>query len=193
MITSNPKRKGGSMDTAAAEKSTRLVQLCDTFHIPVVILLDEPGFQVGVESEKQGVERAGARLMHAILQSTMPWISIILRRTFGLAGGIQYRPGPHLYRRYAWVSGRWGSMHIEGGTDAAFRRVIAEAPDPDAKRAEIEDGLRQLTSPFRTAEASGMDLIDPRDTRSLLCDFVDMAQGVIKTQLGPGVGPTYRP
>ena len=70
VITSNPKYKGGSMDTAAAEKSTRLVQLCDTFHIPVVILLDEPGFQVGVESEKQGVERAGARLMHAMLQST---------------------------------------------------------------------------------------------------------------------------
>ena len=193
VITSNPKRKGGSMDVAGAEKSTRLVQLCDTFHIPLVILQDEPGFHVGVESEKQGVERAGARLMHAILQSTMPWISILLRRTFGLAGGIQYRPGPHLYRRYAWVSGRWGSMHIEGGTDAAFRRVIAEAPDPDAKRAEIEDGLRKFASPFRTSEATGLDLIDPRDTRATLCDFVDMAQGVIKTQLGPGVGPTWRP
>lgn len=193
VITSNCKRKGGSMDVAAAEKSTRLVQLCDTFHIPLVILQDEPGFHVGVESEKQGVERAGARLMHAILQSTMPFVSIILRRTFGLAGGIQYRPGRHLYRRYAWVSGRWGSMHVEGGTDAAFKRVIAEAPDPDAKRTEIEDELRKFASPFRTSEATGLDLIDPRDTRSILCDFVEMAQGVIKTQLGPGVGPTWRP
>ena len=123
----------------------------------------------------------------------MPWISFLSRRTFGLAGTLQYRPGPHLFRRYAWVSGRWGSMHIEGGTDAAFRRVIAAAPDPDAKRAEIEDGFRRLASPFRTAEASGLDLIDPRDTRAILCDFVDMAQGVIKTQLGPTAGPSFRP
>ena len=113
--------------------------------------------------------------------------------TFGLAGSLQFRPGPHLFRRYAWVSGHWGSMHIEGGTDAAFRRVIESAPDPAAKRAEIENEFRTLSSPFRTAEATGLDLIDPRDTRAILCDFVEMAQGVIKTQLGPGVGPTWRP
>ena len=193
LMTNNPKRKGGSMDVAAAEKSTRLVQICDTFHIPMVVLMDEPGFHVGLESEKQGIERAGARLVHAICQSKMPWISFLTRRTFGLAGTLQYRPGPHLFRRYAWVSGRWGSMHIEGGTDAAFRRVIAEAPDPDAKRRELEDGLRKFSSPFRTSEASGLDLIDPRETRAILCDFVEMAQGVIKTQLGPGCGPTFRP
>lgn len=193
VMTNNPKRKGGSMDTAAAEKSTRLVQICDTFHIPMVVIMDEPGFLVGIESEKQGIERSGARLVHAISQSKMPWITFISRRTFGLAGTLQYRPGPHLFRRYAWVSGRWGSMHIEGGTDAAFRRVIEGADDPDAKRKEIEDGFRKMASPFRTSEASGLDLIDPRETREILCDFVDMAQGVIKTQLGPGVGPTFRP
>ena len=84
-------------------------------------------------------------------------------------------------------------MHIEGGTSAAYRRVIEKAPDPEAKRQEIERRLQLLASPFRTAEAVGLDIIDPRDTRSLICDFVEMAQGVIKTQLGPGVGPTYRP
>ena len=181
------------MDVAAAEKSTRLVQLCDTFHIPMVVLMDDPGFLVGPASEEQGIERAGTRLVYSIIHSKMPWITFICRQSYGLAGSLQYRPGPNLYRRYAWVSGHWGSIHIEGGTDAAFRRMIESSPDPDAKRDEIEQMFRRLSSPFRTAEASGLDLIDPRDTRRLLCNFVEMAQGVIKTQLGPGSGPTYRP
>ena len=193
MMLNNPNFLGGSMDVAAAEKSTRLVQLCDTFHLPVVVLMDDPGFMVGLESEQRGIERAGTRLVFAICQSKMPFISFILRQSYGLAGSLQYRPGPHLYKRYAWPSGHWGSMHIEGGASAAFRKVIEAAPDPEAKRLELEAELQALGSPFRTAEATGLDLIDPRDTRPILADFVDMAQGVIRTQLGPGSGPVYRP
>ena len=193
VMLNNPNHKGGSMDVPAAEKSARLVQLCDTFHLPMVVLMDDPGFMVGLESEKQGIERAGTRLVYAITQSKMPWISFICRQSYGLAGSLQYRPGPHLYRRYAWPSGHWGSMHIEGGTSAAFRREIEAAPDPDEKRRELEAQFQALSSPFRTAEATGLDLIDPRETRAILCDFVELAQNVIKTQLGPGSGPTYRP
>jgi acetyl-CoA carboxylase carboxyltransferase component len=192
-MLNNPNRMGGSMDVAAAEKSARLVQLCDTFHLPMIVLMDDPGFMVGLESEKHGIERAGTRLVYAITQSKMPWLSLVCRQAFGLAGSLQYRPGPNLYRRYAWPSGNWGSMHIEGGTSAAFRRIIDSAPDPEAKRLELEAELKALASPFRTAEATGLDIIDPRDTRAIVCDFVDMAQNVIKTQLGPGCGPTYRP
>ncbi|MEE9279333.1 MAG: carboxyl transferase domain-containing protein [Myxococcota bacterium] len=193
VMINNPNFLGGSMDVAAAEKSTQLVQLCDTFHLPLVCLMDEPGFMVGLDAEKAGIERAGTRLVFALCESKMPYISFITRQAYGLAGSLQYRPGASLYRRYAWPSGHWGSIHIEGGTAAAFRRVIEAAPDPEAKRLELEAGFKALSSPFRTAEATGLDLIDPRDTRSILCDFIDMAQGLIKTQLGPGVGPTYRP
>ena len=193
VMLNNPNQRGGSMDVAAAEKSARLVQLCDTFHLPMVVLMDDPGFMVGLESEKVGIERSGARLVYAIAQSKMPWISVICRQSYGLAGSLQFRPGRHLYRRYAWPSGHWGSMHIEGGTAAAFRRVIEAAPDPQAKRLELEAEFQKLSSPFRTAEASGLDLIDPRDTRAMICEFVDMAQNVIKTQLGPNAGPSYRP
>jgi acetyl-CoA carboxylase carboxyltransferase component len=192
-MINNPNHLGGSMDVAAAEKSTRLVQLCDTFHVPMVCLMDEPGFMVGLESEKQGIERAGTRLVYATCQSTMPWISVILRQAYGLAGSLQYRAGTDIYRRYAWPSGHWGSMHIEGGTAAAFRRVIEAADDPEAELRAIERRLQLLSSPFRTAEAVGLDIIDPCDTRSVVCEFVDMVQRIIKTQLGPGVGPTYRP
>ncbi|MCY3920160.1 MAG: hypothetical protein OXG38_10210, partial [Chloroflexi bacterium] len=171
----------------------RLVQLCDTFHLPMVVLMDDPGFLVGPESEKQGIERAGARFMYAIIHSRMPWLSFVCRQSYGLAGSLQYRPGPHLFRRYAWPSGHWGSMHIEGGTSAAFRRVIESAPDPEAKRLELENDFRKYSSPFRTAEASGLDLIDPRDTRSLLCEFAELAQPILRTQLGPTNGPSWRP
>ncbi len=193
VMMNNPNRRGGSMNVAAAEKCTRLVQLCDTFHLPMVVLMDDPGFLVGPESEKQGIERAGARFMYQIIHSRMPWVSFICRQSYGLAGSLQYRPGPHLFRRYAWPSGHWGSMHIEGGTSAAFRRVIESAPDPEAKRLELENDFRKYSSPFKTAEASGLDLIDPRDTRSLLCEFAELAQPVLRTQLGPTAGPSWRP
>jgi len=99
-----------------------------------------------------------------------------------------------MHRRYAWPSGNWGSMHIEGGAKAAYRREIDGADDPEAKRKEIEQRLKALASPFRTAEAFSIeDIIDPRDTRPLLCDFVETAQGVLKTQLGPVMVPMYSP
>ncbi|MDE2891827.1 MAG: methylmalonyl-CoA carboxyltransferase, partial [Chloroflexota bacterium] len=97
-----------------------------------------------------------------------------------------------MFQRWAWPSGRWGSMHIEGGAMAAYRREIDTADDPEAKREEIEDRLRDLASPFRTAEATGQDIIDPADTRPLLCDFVEDAQAILRTQLGPCAYP-YMP
>jgi acetyl-CoA carboxylase carboxyltransferase component len=98
-----------------------------------------------------------------------------------------------MFKRVAWPSGNWGSMHIEGGAMAAYRREIESAPDPKARRQEIEQRLKGISSPFRTAEAFNMeDIIDPRDTRPIVCDFVEMAQEVLKTQLGPSPVP-YMP
>ena len=99
-----------------------------------------------------------------------------------------------MYRRYAWPSGHWGSLHIEGGVSAAYRREIEAAPDPDARRREIEDRLNELRSPFRSAHAFGIEeIIDPRETRPLLVDFVEDAQEVIRTQLGQTSRIPYLP
>ena len=190
-MINNPMHLGGSTDVAAGEKVIRLIQLCDTFHLPMVSFADEPGFMVGLEVQKQGIVRAGARLVCATCDSKMPWITFVVRQVYGVAGQCQHRP-TGFYRRYAWPSANWGSMHIEGGAMAAYRREIESAPDPEAKREEIEGRLKAITSPFRTAEESGVDIIDPRDTRPVLCDFVEMAQETIKTQLGPTAVP-YRP
>jgi acetyl-CoA carboxylase carboxyltransferase component len=185
VMINNSKHLGGSMDKAAGEKTARLVQLCDTFHLPLVYFCDEPGFMVGLEEEKKGIVRAGARIVSLVSLSQMPYITFILRQVYGVAGGLHFRGGRSLYRRYAWPSGHWGSMHIEGGVTAAYRREIDAAPDPDAKRAEIEARLDALQSPFRTAHAFAVeDIIDPRDTRPLLVDFVEDAQEAIRGQLG---------
>ena len=135
--------------------------------------------------------RAGARLVIAVCQSQMPWTTVVVGQLYGVAGQCHHRPSG-MFRRYAWPSANWGSMHIQGGASAAYRREIESAPDPEAKRAEIEARLQAIASPFRTAEATGQDIIDPRETRALLCEFVEDAQPILRTQLGQTATP-YTP
>lgn len=184
LMCNDPMAGGGSTDVAAGGKSMRLIQLCNTFHLPIISLADEPGFQVGIDSEKLGIERAGARLLSAVCMSEMPWCTVVIGRLYGVGGQSHHRPSG-MFRRYAWPSASWGSMHILGGVAAAYRREIETADDPAAKKAEIEARLNALASPFRTAEATGQDIIDPQETRALLCEFVEDAQRVLSGQLGP--------
>jgi acetyl-CoA carboxylase carboxyltransferase component len=139
---------------------------------------------VGLESELAGIERAGARLVQTVCESRVPWVTVVVGRLYGVAGQCQHRPSG-MFRRYAWPSASWGSMHISGGASAAYRREIESAADPQAKRREIEARLNALASPFRTAEATGQDIIDPRDTRLRLTEFVADAQRVLTAQVGP--------
>lgn len=191
VMGNNPIRGGGVTDVAAGEKALRLLQLCDTFHLPLVSFADEPGFLPGRESERAGIERVGARLVWTTCESRTPWITFVIRRLFGVGGQCHHRPSG-MFRRYAWPSANWGSMPIQGGVAAAYRAEIESAPDPAARLAEIEQRLKSLTSPFRTAEETGQDIIDPRDTRPILADFVEEAQSVLQTQLGRPAIP-YRP
>ncbi len=193
VMANHPKFNGGSMDVAAGEKTIRLIELADTFHLPMVYFADEPGFSVGKAEEEQGIIRAGARVVTTTARSKTPYICFVLRQLYGVAGGLHMR-GSGLYRRYAWPSTHGGSMHIEGGTAIAYRREIEEAVDPAAKRAEIEARLQAISSPFRNAHAFGIEeMIDPRDTRPLLVEFIEDATRVIQSQLGPGSGPSYTP
>ena len=163
----------------------RFIDLCDTFHLPCVNFVDQPGFLIGTAAERAGTIRAGARALAAVYQATVPWVSIIVRRVFGVAGAA-HGNASRLNLRYAWPSGDWGSLPIEGGVMAAYRREIEAAPDPEARRRELEAKLDGLRSPFRTAEAFGIEeIIDPRDTRPLLCDWVAGAYDVLPAELGP--------
>ena len=184
VMANNCRFMGGALDVPASDKTGRFLQICDMFHLPLIYFCDEPGFMVGEQSERDGIIRQGARALGILNMSQIPYLTVVLRQVYGVAGGLNHRGGPAMYRRYAWPSGNWGSMHISGGVSAAYRAEIAAAPDPDAKRAEIEARLNELASPFRTAHAGQVDLIDPRNTRSLMEEFVEDAQEVLRTQVG---------
>ena len=193
VMANNPKFNGGSMDGAAGEKTIRLIELCDMFHLPLVYFADEPGFSVGPAQEKAGIVRAGARVVAATHNSRFPYACIVVRQLYGVAGGLHFRE-KGLYRRYVWPSTHGGSMHIEGGTAIAYKREIESADDPECKRQEIEDKLQAISSPFRNAHAFGIEnMIDPRDTRPLLIDFMEDAWRLLPQSLGPHPGPGYRP
>lgn len=193
LMSNDCRSYGGAQTAAGCEKMMRFVDFADTFHLPIIYLVDCPGFMIGLESEKEGIERKAARLFFALAQLTVPGIPIILRRSYGVAGAL-HGCVSRLNLRYAWPSGEWGSLPLEGGVMAAYRKEIEAAADPEAKRAEIENRLAQLRSPFRTAEVFGVEeIIDPRDTRPLLCDFVREAQEISAAQLGPKSRVGMRP
>ena len=187
---SNPYHYGGAWDRHTADKFTRLIDMAETFHLPVVNMVDIAGFQIGLEAERDGVMRAGVRALTAVSQSTAPWLSLIMRRAFGVAAG-GHQNSSRFNFRYAWPSAQWGSLPIEGGLEVAYRSEIEAAADPVAKRDEIEARVRGLTSPFRSAEAFVIeDIIDPATTRARLIEFANLAAPL--RQPGP-VTHGYRP
>jgi acetyl-CoA carboxylase carboxyltransferase component len=174
LLASDPLFYGGVWTADACQKIERFVDLAQTFHLPIVHLVDCPGFLIGLDAEQTGTIKQGVRAMSAIWQTTVPWCSVIVRNVFGVAGAA-HRNGSRYCTRYAWPSGRWGSLPLEGGIEAAYRAEIDAAADPKAKRAEIDERLTKLRSPFRSAETFWIEeIIDPRDTRPLLCEFANL-------------------
>jgi len=184
---------GGGLSAEAADKVVRLIDLADTFHLPVVAFMDHPGMLIGLQAERAGALRAGCRALSAVYEAAVPWASVIVRRAYGAAGASHRNPSRHTFR-VAWPSGEWGSLPLRGGVDAAYRRVIDEADDPVAKRAELQLEYEQVTSPFRTAELFGVeDIIDPAETRPALCHWAATAYHTLASgPLGPS-GRTFRP
>jgi acetyl-CoA carboxylase carboxyltransferase component len=175
MMASDPYHYAGAWTADTCQKVERWVDMAQTFHLPVVYLVDCPGFLIGLEAERTGTIKQGVRAMSAIWQTTVPWCAVIIRNVFGVAGAAHKNGGRYGFR-YAWPSGRWGSLPLEGGIEAAYRADLAAAADPAAKLAEIEDRLNKLRSPFRSAETFWIEeIVDPRSTRPLLCEFVNLA------------------
>jgi acetyl-CoA carboxylase carboxyltransferase component len=188
LLAGDPYHYGGSWTAEACQKVIRFVDLAETFHLPVVYLMDCPGFMIGLDAEKSATIRHGVRAMAAVNQSTVPWCTIIVRNAFGVAG-VVHQPANRFSMRYAWPSAYWGSLPLEGGIEAAYRADLDAAEDRDAKMREIEDRLNRLRSPFRSAEKFWVEeIIDPRKTRSLLCEFARLAEP-LRT---PGVATAMR-
>ncbi len=180
----------GAWTADVCDKVTRQMDLCSTFHLPVIHFVDCPGFAVGVKAETAGVTRAGVRAMTAVYQADVPVCSVIIRKAYGLAGSAMMNQSKTKWR-YCWPSGDWGSLPMAGGIEAAFRKELSEADNPDELKAALYRKFEAIRSPFRTAESFlAEEIIDPRETRLRLVDFAHHAQRT----LAPGERRvTYRP
>jgi acetyl-CoA carboxylase carboxyltransferase component len=186
VLASDPEHYGGGVTADAAEKTGRFVDLCDQFHLPVVNFVDVPGVVIGSAAERAGTIRRGSRGLFATVQATVPWVSILVRKVYGVAGA-GHGDGSRLNLRFAWPSGSWGSLPLAGGLEAAYRRELEAAGDPAALREQIAARLEAVTSPFRTAERFSVEeIIDPRDTRPILCDWAERAHELVQHDLQAG-------
>ncbi|HEX9032462.1 MAG TPA: carboxyl transferase domain-containing protein [Streptosporangiaceae bacterium] len=183
VLATDPYR-GTTMSAEGALAITRLVDLCETFHLPIVSLTDQGGITIGRVAEERGTIRPAARAITAVYQARVPQAELIVRRVYGVAGaGMVNRH--RVSRGWAWPSGDWGSLPVQGGVEAAFRAQLEQAQDPQAETERIRRMLAGVTSPFRTAERFGVqDLIDPRDSRPLLCAWVRDAYRVLPELTG---------
>ena len=180
VLAGDPFFLDGAWTGDVCDKVTRHMDLANLFHLPVIHFVDCPGFAVGVRHETAGVTRRGVRAMTAVYQADVPVCSVVIRKAYGLAGSVMMNQSRTKWR-YCWPSGDWGSLPMAGGIEAAFRKEISESEDPEALIAALNAKFKAIASPFRTAESFyAEEIIDPRDTRPLLCDFAAHAQRALK-------------
>jgi acetyl-CoA carboxylase carboxyltransferase component len=178
VLANDPAIYGGSMGAEGAQKVRRFVNLCETFHLPILSFIDEPGFMIGPASEAAATIRYGVDAIVAVVESTVPWISIHVRKAYGVAAAAHFGPYGTVL---AWPSAESGALPLEGGVAVAFRREIAAADDPEAKRKELEEKLARGRSAFPRAELFGVhDLIDPRRTRPAVCEWLEWTRPLLE-------------
>jgi acetyl-CoA carboxylase carboxyltransferase component len=180
IVANQPRQLGGILDNDSADKAARFVNLCNAFGLPLVFLQDVPGFMVGTKVEAAGIIRHGAKMLHAVANATVPKITVVLRKAYGagyyVMNGRAYEPDLIV----AWPTAEISVMGAEGAVEIVMRRQIEEAEDPAVKKAELIDAYRQIIDVY-VAARNGMidDVIDPRETRPVICRALEMAEGKV--------------
>src|SRR5690242_7642519 len=176
IVANQPKQLGGILDNDSADKAARFINLCNAYGIPLVFLMDVPGFMVGTKVEQAGIIRHGAKMLYATANATVPKITVVLRKAYG-AGyyvmcGKAYEPDLIV----AWPSAEISVMGPEGAVNIVFRKQIEASEDPDAMRAQMIEGIRKTIDPYVAAgNALIDDVIDPRETRQVVIRALEMA------------------
>jgi acetyl-CoA carboxylase carboxyltransferase component len=178
IVANQPKHLGGILDNDSADKAARFINLCNAYGIPLVYLMDVPGFMVGSKVEQQGIIRHGAKMLYATANATVPKITVVLRKAYG-AGyyvmcGRAYEPDLIV----AWPSAEISVMGAEGAVEIIFRKQVQEADDPEAKRQELIENFRKIIDVYVAAGNDMIDdVIDPRETRATICRALEMSAG----------------
>jgi len=180
VFAEDPNIYGGGWTNDACRKLIRLADLASLFKLPLIHFEDCPGFVIGKNAEEEGTIRSGSAALVALRQITVPFCTILIRKAFGVAGASNRKPGS-ASMRMAWPSADWGSLPLEGGLEVAYKAELEASEDPEGLHAAITDRLNRLRSPLRSAEFYEIEqIIDPRDTRPMLCDWVHLARRTLK-------------
>jgi methylmalonyl-CoA decarboxylase subunit alpha len=178
IVANQPRQLGGILDNDSADKAARFVNLCNAFGIPLVFLMDVPGFMVGTKVEEAGIIRHGAKMLYAVANATVPKVTVVLRKAYGagyyVMNGRAYEPDLIV----AWPSAEISVMGAEGAVEIVFRKQVEEAEDPAAKKAELIEAYRQIIDVYIAAKNDMIDdVIDPRETRPTIIRALEMAEG----------------
>ena len=179
IVANQPLHLAGTLDAKACEKGAHFVSVCDAFGLPLVYLVDLPGFLVGQEAEDSALARRSARLLFELGQASVPRLSVVMRKGYGLGyiamcGGRSFDADLCV----AWPTAEICAMSVEGAVDVAYARQVAAAPDPAARRTELIGRFRQQLGPLHAAAHFGIDdVIDPRETRAALLATLERCPG----------------
>ena len=177
IVANQPRHLGGILENDSSDKAARFINLCDAYGIPLLFLMDVPGFMVGTRVEQAGIIRHGAKMLYAVSRATVPKVTVVIRKAYG-AGyyvmcGKAYEPDLIV----AWPSAEISVMGPEGAVNIIFRKQIEASEDPDATRAEMIEGIRKSIDPYIAAgNALIDDIIDPRETRPTIIRALEMAE-----------------
>ncbi|WCO67381.1 acyl-CoA carboxylase subunit beta [Iamia majanohamensis] len=176
IVGNNPMFLAGVLDIDSSEKAARFVRVCDAFNVPLVTFVDVPGFLPGVGQEHGGIIRHGAKLLYAYCEATVPRIQVITRKAYGGAYVVMNSKSIGADLAFAWPSAELAVMGATGAVEILHRTEIAEADDPDARKAElVEDYSEKWLNPYVAAERGYVDdVIDPAMTRRKLVEGLEL-------------------
>jgi methylmalonyl-CoA decarboxylase subunit alpha len=177
VVANQPMQKGGSLDSDAADKAARFIRMCDAFNVPLVYLMDVPGFLVGSQVEKEGIIRHGAKMLYATSEATVPKITVIMRKAYGAGYYVMCGKGYGPDVIVAWPFAEISVMGPEGAVNIIFNKQIDAASDPEATRAQMIEAIRAQINPYLAAGWAMIDdVIDPAETRRVIVRGLEQAR-----------------
>ena len=177
IIANQPKQLGGILDNDSSDKAARFINLCNAYGIPLVYLMDVPGFMVGSKVEQAGIIRHGAKMLYATANATVPKVTVVLRKAYGagyyVMNGRAFEPDLIV----AWPSAEISVMGAEGAVEIIFRKQVQEAEDPAATKQQLIENFRKIIDVYVAAGNDMIDdVIDPRETRLTICRALELSE-----------------
>ncbi|MFC6962178.1 acyl-CoA carboxylase subunit beta [Halocatena marina] len=178
LVANQPRAMAGTIDIDASEKTARFVRFCDAYNIPVITIVDTPGFLPGTDQEHNGIIRHGAKLIYAYAEASVPLLTVITRKAYGGAYIVMGSKYLGADRNYAWPMAEMAVLGPRGAVNILYRRELTAADDTDAKREELMDDYREeFANPYKPAERGYIDdVIEPKKTRARLIDDLDLLE-----------------